>query len=101
LIGGGRIGIDLTAEYTTVGPQGINAILTAPPFPVMKRALLNHNLTEDEKRDLISLFKSFSEQPPELRPHEPGMLLFFVISIITGSFFVVFLYVAYNDRKIP
>jgi len=57
LTGGGLLGADLTTVFTRMKEQGINAILSDSPFPVMKTAYNNHQIAEDEAFYLIAFLK--------------------------------------------
>ena len=99
-LGGGRLALDLTGVYVKLGPAGINAIVTNPPFPAMKTALLNHDLKEDEKDALISLFKSVAESKNNNQNTSTAGLIFFVLGLISAIFILFHIYLFYDDRKI-
>lgn len=100
LMGGGKLALDLTGSYVKLGPLGLKAILTNPPFPAMKTALLNHALTENEIQPIISLLKSVGEQ--KYYNPIPGSdgLFFFSIGFVCALFLMVHLYIFYDNRKI-
>ena len=44
---------DVRTSFATLGEAGVRAILENPPFPVMRKALENRPLEEDEVHDLL------------------------------------------------
>ena len=99
-MGGGKLSLDLTDSYVKLGPLGLEAILTNPPFPVMKTAMLNHTLTENEIHALISLLKSVGEQRYTYQIPGATGLFIFTLAFICALFLMVFLYLLYDNRKI-
>ncbi len=99
-IGGGRLALDLTGSYVKLGSAGIKAIMTNPPFPAMKIALLNHNLKEDEINAVISLLKSVAESQNNNLNTDAGGLIFFVFGFISAVFMLVHIYIFYDNRNI-
>jgi cytochrome c2 len=67
-ISGGLLAIDLTNAFTRLSGTGINAVITNPPFPVMKTTYVNSTLTKDETFNLIAFLKetdsNFANQQP-------------------------------------
>jgi len=57
LIGGGLLGKDLTNAFSRLSAAGIDAIISNPPFPVMKTAFVNRKLTKDERYYLLAFLK--------------------------------------------
>ena len=100
MLGGGKLAIDLTDSYTKLGPAGITAILTNPPFPVMKSSLLNHALKEDEIQAVISLLKSAGERNSAYKSRESGGIIFFTLGFVCALFLFVNIYIIYDNRKI-
>lgn len=100
LLGGGKIALDLTYSYSKLGPAGLNAILTNPPFPVMRTAMLNHPLTPEETQAIISLLKSVDDRNKANEVPQSGGVLFLAIGIMTALFLLVHTYVFYDNRKI-
>lgn len=49
---------ELSISFSTLGEQGVRAILENPPFPVMAKALEKNPLKADEVRDLLAYMKS-------------------------------------------
>ena len=82
ILGGGKLARDLTGAYIKLGSVGIKAILTNPPFPAMKTAMMNHNLHENEIQALISLLKSVGEQKYSYKIRDSAGLFFFSIGFV-------------------
>jgi hypothetical protein len=100
ILGGGKLALDLTGSYSKLGAVGIKAILTNPPFPAMKTAMIRHDLTENEIQALTSLLKSTGDQKYTRDiPSESG-LFFFIIAFVSALILTVHLYVFYDNRKI-
>lgn len=57
LIGGGLLAKDLTNAYSRLNAAGIDAIISNPPFPVMKSAFNQKQLTKNEKYYLLAFLK--------------------------------------------
>ncbi len=80
----GTLAKDLSESYDNMGSSGLAAIITNPPYPVMKQAYKNHDLTEGEVINLTAYLKSVIEQRANQRPADFSMkfiiygLLFFV-----------------------
>jgi cytochrome c551/c552 len=100
LLGGGKLSTDLTHSFSKLGPAGLNAILTNPPFPVMRAAMQDHPLTPEETHALISLLKSVDEMNKTYEVRHSGGMLFFTIAFISALFLLVHIYVFYDNRKI-
>jgi mono/diheme cytochrome c family protein len=101
VLGGGRLALDLTFAWSKLGPAGIGAILTNPPFPAMKAALINRPLNDDEKTAVISLLKSVDERNNLNPVGQSGGILFFTIAFVAALFLLVHVYVFYDNRNIP
>ena len=100
VMGGGKLAIDLTGAYLKLGPAGIKAILSNPPFPAMKTAMLNHDLTQDEINKVISLLKSVANPNEPNMTSDSGGLIFFTFGFVCALFLLVHIYLFYDDRKI-
>jgi hypothetical protein len=82
-------------------PAGIKAILSNPPFPAMNIALRDKNLTEDEI-EAISALLQFSDQRFANNPQQSnGGFIFAILSLVLAMFFLVNIYILYDNRKIP
>ncbi len=101
LLGGGRVALDLTFSWSKLGPAGLTAIITNPPFPVMRTAMMNKPLTENETVALISLLKSVDERNSVGPIRQSGGALFFAIGFVAALFILVHVYVFYDNRNIP
>lgn len=97
-LGGGRLARDLTGSFDNLSPSGITAIVRNSPFPVMKAALVNHDISEDEIQDLISFLKAGGEQ--EYRQGKPA-LIFFGLGLVCALILLAHMYVFYDRRRIP
>jgi mono/diheme cytochrome c family protein len=100
LLGGGRLAKDLSDSFRKLGPAGINAILTNPPFPVMQRAFRGRELSEQEKTDIITMLKSVSDLPSYERVPRSTSLYFLAVSFLCAAFILAFIYMVYDNRKI-
>jgi len=54
---GGLLAKDLTNAYSRLNAAGIDAIISSPPFPVMKTAFENKQLTKNERYYLLAFLK--------------------------------------------
>jgi cytochrome c553 len=100
VMGGGKLALDLTGAYVKLGPVGLQAIMTNPPFPAMKTAMLNHPLTENEMQQIISLLKSVGERKyTHLIPGSAG-LFFFSMGFVLTLVLLAHIYLFYDNRKI-
>jgi hypothetical protein len=100
IMGGGKLALDLTGAYVKLGPVGIKAILTNPPFPAMKTAMLNHALTENEIEPIISLLKSVGEQKYSYNISGSAGIFFFIMGFVCALVLLVHIYIFYDNRKI-
>jgi mono/diheme cytochrome c family protein len=57
-------GADLTHEYSKLGPESLEGLLTQPPFPPMDELYKKSPLTPGERQDLIAFLKRESEAKP-------------------------------------
>lgn len=101
VMGGGKLALDLTGAYIKLGPVGIKAILTNPPFPGMKTALLKHDLTQNEMQSVISMLKSLGERKYTYSIPGSAGLFFFAMGFVCALVLLVHLYIFYDNRKIP
>lgn len=100
IMGGGLLALDLTGSYLKLGPAGIKAIIINPPFPAMKTAMNNHELTEDEIQALLSMLKSVGEQKYAYQIPGAAGLFFFAIGFVFALVLIVHIYILYDNRKI-
>ncbi len=68
IISGGLLAVDLTTVFKRLKEQGINAIISDPPFPVMKTAYNNHQIKKDEAFYLIAFLKEVDFISPVQKP---------------------------------
>lgn len=61
VIPGGRLAKDLTHVYSRMGDAGIAGILSAPPFPAMSAAYINHPLDSAEVSQLMAFLQHADE----------------------------------------
>jgi mono/diheme cytochrome c family protein len=101
ILGGGKLARDLTGAYTKLGAAGIRAIITDPPFPAMKAAMVNHNLSENEVQAITSLLKSVGDQKYISSIRDSAGLFFFSLGFVFALFLLAFIYIIYDNRKIP
>jgi mono/diheme cytochrome c family protein len=101
ILGGGKLSFDLTGAYGRLGAAGIQAILTNPPFPAMNRALLNKNLTADEKEAITAMLQFVNDQYAGRAQPLKGGVIFLVLGLVFALFLLVHLYVFYDYRKLP
>lgn len=57
-------GADLTHEYSKLGPESLEGLLTQPPFPPMDELYKKSPLTPGERQDLIAFLKREDEPKP-------------------------------------
>lgn len=100
ILGGGTLSLNLTKAFTKLGPEGIKAIITNPPFPVMNKAMLPHPLNEDEKHAIISMLKSVSEQNIDYQTVDSGGFIFVFLSSVCALLILVHIYILYDNGNI-
>ena len=57
LIGGGKLSKDLTNVYSQLKAAGVDGIIKSPPFPIMRTAFKEKELTKDERYYLLAFLK--------------------------------------------
>ncbi len=69
---------ELSASFSTLGEQGVRAILENPPFPVMDEAFKGHTLTQEEVRALLIFLQSADPTRGARAQNSPssGLLLY-------------------------
>jgi mono/diheme cytochrome c family protein len=77
VIGGGILAKDLTSVFSSMGGDGVRAILGQPPFPVMEQAYKSHPLTNRERFVLIAFLQHADKQKAFQQPGDVGAKLFF------------------------
>ncbi|MDP2731195.1 MAG: c-type cytochrome [Dehalococcoidales bacterium] len=78
-LGGGSMGKDLTAAYSTFGEAGLTSVLKPVPFPIMKEAYSGKPLTDDEIAHLVAFLREISDARQE--PSTSSPVGFIVIGI--------------------
>lgn len=101
IIGGGKLSLDLTESYSRLGPAGIRAVLSNPTFPVMKAALDQKELTEEEIEALTAMFHHADRHFSIGQARSLDSLAFVFLGFVLTLFIMVLLYLLYDNRKIP
>lgn len=80
VMGGGSLAVDLTLAYKRLGEEGVAAILSSPPFPLMKRAYQDHPIDPKEATALVAFLweraVEMESAPPDAGKRDWGLLLF-------------------------
>ena len=74
---GGALAKDLTTAYSRLTGTGIQAMMTSPPFPVMRTAFEGKALTDEEKSSLVAFLRSVDEEHTTQRVKNYGNTLLF------------------------
>jgi mono/diheme cytochrome c family protein len=82
---------DLSASFSTLGEQGVRAILENPPFPVMAQAFNQNPLNADEVRDLLAFLKSADKGVAATAAARPLGSGFFLYGLL-GAFGLIVVY---------
>jgi mono/diheme cytochrome c family protein len=90
VIGGGVLARELTSVFGRLGGNGVRAVLSKIPFPVMQRAYLDKALTDREVFALTSFLEHADKEQFYQVPRDYGMRLFY-----TGIFGALFLFVLF------
>ncbi len=85
---GGGLAKDLTTAYSRLGEEGVNAIIKSPPFPVMKEAYMNKELTKEEI-NLLNDFLGNVDEDQKPTDYQSNML---TLGIISGLVLFLFIY---------
>lgn len=83
VVNGGLLAIDLTNASTRLSEQGITSIILNPPFPVMKKAYDNHQISEEEATNLAAFLKEVDFVAPVQEPDFSRR--FFIFEGLLGS----------------
>jgi cytochrome c2 len=89
VIGGGSLARDLTTAFTRLSGAGVQAVVRAPPFPVMQRAYQDKPLVEAEVMALTGFLRHIGEQPAQ---HPPGFAPRLVGVGFAGTVLLLLLY---------
>jgi mono/diheme cytochrome c family protein len=87
LIGGGLLAKDLTEAFTRLNENGIKAIVSNSPFPIMRKAYSKHPVNSDEAYQ-ITAFLKFADKK-QYNQHPRDYQARFLYTAIAG--FIVFL----------
>lgn len=83
VLGGGRLGPDLTAVYERMeGRKGLIAWLTAPPTPTMQSIFKQHPMRSEEIIPLVAYLEDSARGGREGNPLDP--LYFFLLGLIAS-----------------
>ena len=72
VIGGGNLARELTTVFSTMGREGVTAIINNAPFPVMRTAYENQPITEQETSALVAFLQQADEQHANHQPRSYG-----------------------------
>ncbi len=99
LISGGLLAKDLTSAFSRLNAGGIDAIISSPPFPIMKTAFENKKLTKDEKYYLLAFLKHTDFISKSQKPENHNKR--FIYAGIIGVFFLFFVFgiIWFNRKK--
>lgn len=80
LLGGGRLGPDLTSTYQKMGGRrNLTAWLSSPATPVMQSVYRDHSMKQDEILPLVAYLESTSK--PGTEAHPDGRFDFFLMGV--------------------
>jgi mono/diheme cytochrome c family protein len=99
IIGGGLLAKDLTGVFTRLNETGIKAMLSAPPFPVMKEAYSRGPVTDDEAY-YVTAFLKYADRE-QYGQHTRNYQHRFLATGVTGLFVLlgIFSFIWRNRRK--
>jgi mono/diheme cytochrome c family protein len=75
-LGGGVLAAELTLVFSRMGKQGVSAILTGNPFPVMQAAYAGKEFSEKEINALVGFLQHVDQEHARQMPKEWGWRLF-------------------------
>ncbi len=99
IIGGGLLAKDLTSVFTRLNETGIKAMLSAPPFPVMKEAYSRGPVT-DEEAYYVTAFLKYADREQygqHTRNYQHGFLATGVTGLL--ALLGIFSFIWRNRRK--
>ncbi len=98
LIGGGLLGKDLTEAFTRLNENGIKAMVSNPPFPVMRKAYGTHPISSDEAF-LLTAFLKFADHE-QYYQHQRDYKAMFLYTGIVGFIVLLVVFTAiWRKRK--
>lgn len=91
VMSGGSLAINLTDAVTRLSRNGVIAMMSSPPFPVMKAAFDRKPLTEDERTAIADFLQANAESESEVVNYGTKLLTFgfFGFSVLMVLFFFV------------
>lgn len=75
-LGGGLLAAELTLVFSRMGKEGVNAILSGNPFPVMQTAYAGKEFSEKEIGALVSFLQHVDKEHGRQMPKEWGWRMF-------------------------
>ena len=90
---GGSLAINLTDAVPRLTRMGVNAMMAAPPFPVMRDAFKGKSVTEDERGAIVDFLQASAEPGLTVEPVDYGQQLLAygigVLIFLLGIFFIL------------
>jgi len=75
-LGGGVLAAELTLVFSRMGKQGVSAILSGSPFPVMQTAYAGKEFSEKEINALVAFLQHVDQESSRQMPKEWGWRMF-------------------------
>jgi len=75
-LGGGVLAAELTLVFSRMGKQGVSAVLTGNPFPVMQAAYAGKEFSEKEINALVGFLQHVDQEHARQMPKEWGWRMF-------------------------
>ena len=75
-LGGGVLAAELTLVFSRMGKQGVSAILTGNPFPVMQAAYAGKEFSEKEINALVGFLQHVDQEHARQMPKQWGWRVF-------------------------
>ena len=75
-LGGGVLAAELTLVFSRMGKQGVSAILTGNPFPVMQAAYAGKEFSEKEINALVGFLQHVDQEHARQMPKQWGWRMF-------------------------
>lgn len=97
VLSGGILAKDLTMAYSRLGVAGIRAIISSPPFPVMKSAYEGRSFEDNEIKALVGFLYHTDYENTLHQPREYGWAM--LGAGIGGVFFLLGLYSVLGRRR--
>ena len=92
-LGGGLLAAELTLVFSRLGKQGVNAILSGNPFPVMQTAFAGKEFSPKEIDALVSFLQHVDQEHARQMPKEWGWRMFSAgtggVIVLAGIFLLV------------